>query len=77
LPAAASLLASEIFLTGAFTGKLIGLEIITVFQTAFYSLTVLENLSPCIESLVMGYNLGLTDRTFNLRRPQWNAGSTR
>ena len=56
---AASLLALAMFLVGAFVGKLIGLELITVFQISFYSLTALENLSPCFESLAMlGYSCG-------------------
>lgn len=59
LATAASLLALAMFLFGAFAGKLIGIELIAVFQISFLSLTTLENLSPSFESLSMlAYSCG-------------------
>lgn len=56
---AASLLGLVMFLFGAFAGKLIGIELIAVFQISFLSLTTLENLSPSFESLsALAYSCG-------------------
>ena len=56
---AASLLGLAMFLFGAFAGKLIGIELIAVFQVSFLSLTTLEDLSPSFESLsALGYSCG-------------------
>jgi len=55
-------LALLLFLLGYFSGKLVGLELITIFQLTFLSLLTIDNLSPTLNSLSFlsyscGYNI--------------------
>jgi hypothetical protein len=61
---AVSILALAFFILGFYSGKLIALECITVFQLTFLSLLTIENISPTFASLQFlsyscGYNLSL------------------
>jgi hypothetical protein len=55
-------LAILLFLLGYLSAKLVGLELITIFQITFLSLVTLENLSPALHSISFisyscGYNI--------------------
>lgn len=68
-----SVLALVLFLFGYFSGKLIGLECVTVFQLTFLSLLTFEDLSPSFGALSRlsyscGYNLKVQSSTVKIGR---------
>lgn len=68
-----SCLALVLFILGYFSGKLIGLECITVFQLTFLSLLTFENLSPSFASLsLLSYSCGYNIK--NMQSSQVNLG---
>lgn len=68
-----SILSLISFLIGYKTGKIIGLELVTIFQVTFLSLTGLSNISPSFSSLSglsfsCGFNINLSKSTFSSRQ---------
>ena len=57
----ASILSLLMFLMGLYKGKLIGLELVSVFQISYLSLITIENLTPMYSSFsYLSYSCGLS-----------------